>query len=147
MRKTTNNNNNNNRVKAAWSSFEESFALNASIERMFRDSRGRFKTGPAHIIMMELVAVLKLSELLTEVATALDIKGCWKEHPDLVYTVAREAAEAWATIEQADKFRRVQSHPKGAVARVGSAKEEKRAAVRRGGQGSSARSGDSKPRV
>ena len=51
-----------------------------------------------------------------------------------------------STVEQADKLRRVQSRPKGAVARVGSAKEENGAVVGQGGQGSSARSGDSKPR-
>ena len=82
---------------------------------------------------------------MNEVATALAIKGGWKEHQDLVYSVAREAAEPWATVEQADKLRRVQSHTKGAVVRVGSAKEEKTAEVGRGGQGPSARFGDLKP--
>ena len=38
------------------------------------------------------------------------------------------------TVEQADKLRRVQSRPKGAVARMGSAKEKKGAVVGRGGQ-------------
>ena len=52
-----------------------------------------------------------------------------------MYLVAREAAEAWATVEETDKLRRVQPRPKNAVAKVG-----------RGRQGSSARSGDSKPR-
>ena len=75
------------------------------------------------------------------------MKGCWKELTDLVYSVAREAAEAWATDEQANNLRRVQSRPKGVVTRVGSAKkEEKSTVVGRGGQRSSARSGDSKPR-
>ena len=134
------------RVEAAWSSLEEYFALNASIERVFQDYRGRFKSGPAHTITAELVARLHSPEFKTKVATALDLKGSWKEYPDLVYSVAREAAEAWATIEQADKLRRVQSRPKGAIARMGSAKEEKGPVVGRGGQGSSARSGDSKPR-
>ena len=60
-----------------------------------------------------------------EVATALDMKGSWKENPDLVFSVVREAAEAWATVEQADKLSYVRSRAKGAVARVGSAKEEK----------------------
>ena len=53
------------------------------------------------------------------------MKGCWKKYPDPVYSVAREAAEAWATVEQAGNFRLVQSRPKGAVARVGSPKEGK----------------------
>ena len=44
------------RVEAAWSSLEEYFALNVSIERVFQYSRGRFKSGPAHIITAELVA-------------------------------------------------------------------------------------------
>ena len=106
------------RVEAAWSSIEEYFALNASIERVFRDSRGRFKSDPAHIITAELVAGLNPPEFKTKVATALDMKESWKEHPDLVYSVAREAAEAWAAVEHADKLRRVQSRPKGAVART-----------------------------
>ena len=52
------------------------------------------------------------------------MKGCWKERPDLVYLVAREAEEGWATVEQDDKLRYVQSRPKGANARVGSTKEK-----------------------
>ena len=44
------------RVEAAWSSLEEYFALNVSTERVFQYSRGRFKSGPAHIITAELVA-------------------------------------------------------------------------------------------
>ena len=134
------------RVEAAWSSLEKHFALNASIERVFRDSRGRFKSSLVHIITAELVAGLNPPKFQAKIATALDMKECCKEHPDLGYSVAREAAEAWATVEQADKLRRVQSRPKGAVARVGSAKEENGAVVGQGGQGSSARSGDSKPR-
>ena len=63
-----------------------------------------------------------------------------------MYLVAREATEAWATVDQVDKLGRVQSRPKGAVARVGSAKDERGAVVGRGGQGSSACSGDSEPR-
>ena len=50
-----------------------------------------------------------------------------------MYLVAREAAKAGATVEQV-------------VARVGCSKEEKRAVVGRGRQGSSSRSGDLKPR-
>ena len=72
------------RVEAAWSSLEEYFALNASIEHVFRDYRGRFKSGPAHIITAELVAGLNPPEFKTKVATALNRKGSWKEHPDLV---------------------------------------------------------------
>ena len=94
-------------------------------KRVFRYSRGRFKSGPAHIITVDLVAELSPREFRTEVATALDIKGCWKEHPGVVYSVAQEAAEAWATVEQAGKLRRVQSRLKCIVERVGSAKEEK----------------------
>ena len=60
-------------------------------------------------------------------------------------SVSREAAEAWATVEQEDKLRCVQSRAKGAVARVGSAKEERIAGVGHDEQGSSARSGDLKP--
>ena len=134
------------RVEAAWSSLEEYFALNSSIEHVFRDSRDRFKSSPSHIITAELVAGLNPPELKTKVATALDMKNCLKEYPGLVYSVTREAAEAWATVEQVENLRRVYSRPKGAVARVGSAKKGKRAVVGRGGQGSSAHSGDSKPR-
>ena len=107
--------------------------MNASIERVFRNSRGRFDSGPEHIIMAELVARLHPPEFTTEVATALDVNGSWKEHPDLVYSVAREAVEAWEIVEQADELRRVQSRPKGAVARAGTSKEAKAAGVGRGG--------------
>ena len=70
------------------------FALNASFERVLRHYRGRFKSSPAHIITAELVARLNPLELKNKEATAFDMKGCWKEHPDLVYLVAREAVEA-----------------------------------------------------
>ena len=113
---------------------------------MFQDSRGRFESNPARIITAELVVGLHPVEFIAKVATALDMKGGWDEHPDLVYSIAREAAEAWASVAHADKLRRAQSRPKGAVARVGSAKEEKTAGIGRGGQRSSARFGDSKPR-
>ena len=85
-------------------------------------------------------------EFETKVATVLDLQGCWKDHPDIVHLVAREAAEGGATVEQTDKLRRVQSRPKGAIARVGSAKEEKGEVIGQGGQGSRTRSGDSKSR-
>ena len=49
-------------------------------------------------------------------------------------------------VEQADKLHRVQFLAEGAVARVGSAKEEKTDEVGRSGQRSSAHSGDSKAR-
>ena len=71
-------------MEAAWSSLEEDLPLNASTERVFRDSRGRFKDGPTHIIMAELMAGLHPPELKTKVATALDMKECCKEHPDFV---------------------------------------------------------------
>ena len=92
------------------------------------------------MITTGLMAGLQPPEIKTSVATALDIKrGSWGEHPDLVYSVAREAAVAWAIIEQADKLRRVPSRVKGVIAGAVSAKEEKAAGKRRGGQGSSAR--------
>ena len=56
-----------------------------------------------------------------------------------MYPVAREAVEAWATVEQDDKVRRLQSRRKVAVTRVSRTKEEKGAVV-------SARSGNSKSR-
>ena len=132
-------------MEAAWSSLQEYFALNESIERVFRDSRGRFISGPARIVTAELMAGLHTPEVETKVAAVLDMKGSWKEHPDLVYSVARKAAEAWTTVEQADKLRYVHSRVKGTVARVGNAKGEGTAVVGRGRQGSSACSGDLKP--
>ena len=63
-----------------------------------------------------------------------------------MYSVPREAAEAWATVEQADKLRRIQCRARCAIARVGKGEGGKTAGVGRGRQGSSARSGDSKPR-
>ena len=134
------------RVEAEWSSLEEHFALNANIEHAIQNSRGRFKNGPAHITTAELVAKLNSPEFKTKIATALDIKGSWKEHPDLVYSVVREAPEVWASVQQADKLRHVQSRPKGAVARVSSAQKGKEAVVGQGGKGLKAPFGDSKPR-
>ena len=84
------------RVEAAWSSLEEYFTLNPSIERVFRDSRGSFNSGPARITTVKLVAGLHPPEFKTKVATALGM-GSWKEQPDLVYSVAREAVGAWET--------------------------------------------------
>ena len=66
---------------------------------MFRDSRGRFKSVPVRIITAKLMAGLHPPEFKTKVATALNMKESWKEHPDLVYSVVREAVEAWATVE------------------------------------------------
>ena len=86
------------------------------------------------------MAGLHSPEFKTKVATALNMMGNWKEHPYLVYSVAREAAEDWATVDQTDELHRVQSRAQGAVARVASAKEEKTAGVGRGGQCSSTRS-------
>ena len=53
------------------------------------------------------------------------MKRSWKGHPDLVYSVTREAAEAWATVEQADKLSCVQSRAKGAFVRVEIARRKK----------------------
>ena len=77
---------------------EEYFALNAIIERV---------CGPAHIITVELMAGLHPPEFKTKIATALDMKKSWKENPDLVYSIVREATEARVIVEQADKLRRV----------------------------------------
>ena len=96
--------------------------------------------------MVKLVAGLYPPEFKTKVAISLDMKGSWTEHPDAMYSVAREGVEAWETVEQADKLRRVQSRAKGVVARVGSIKESKATGIRRGEHRSSARSGDLKPR-
>ena len=60
------------RVKAAWSSLEEYFALNASTERAFRGCRGRFKS--VSRFSWELVVGLNQPEIKTKVATALDMK-------------------------------------------------------------------------
>ena len=77
------------RVEAAWISIEEYFTFNAIIERVFQYSRGKFKNGPAHIITLELMG-LHPPKFKTKAATALDMKRSWKEHPDLVYAVARK---------------------------------------------------------
>ena len=75
------------KVKAAQRSLEKYFTLNASIERVFRHCRGRYKNGPAHIVTVKLVAGLHPPEFKTKVVTALDMKGSWKKHPDLVFSV------------------------------------------------------------
>ena len=62
-------------VEAVRDSLEEYFALNASIERVFRNSHCRLRSGPAHIITAELVVGLHPPEFKTKVATALDVTG------------------------------------------------------------------------
>ena len=75
------------RVEVAWSSLEEYFALNASIELVFRDSRRRFKSGPAHIITAELVAGLQSPEFQIKEAIALDMKGSMQQlDPETLYS-------------------------------------------------------------
>ena len=86
-------------------SIEKYFALNARIDRVFGESRGCFFDGLACIITVELMVGLHPPEFKAKVATALEMKGSWKEHPDLLYSVAREVAEAWETAEQADRLR------------------------------------------
>ena len=61
------------RVEVAWSSLEEYFTLNASIERVFRRFRGRFNS-PVCIITAKLVAGLHPPEIKTKVASTLDMK-------------------------------------------------------------------------
>ena len=61
------------RVEAAWSSVEEYFALNASIERVFRDSCSKFISGPAYMITVELMTGLHPPQFKTKVSTALNI--------------------------------------------------------------------------
>ena len=79
---------------------QEIFYLNASIERVFQYSRCRFNSGSARIITAELVARLHPPGSKNKVATAIDMtKGGWKWHPDLVYSVLREAVETWETVE------------------------------------------------
>ena len=106
-------------------SLEEYFALNASTERVFRGFRGRFKRSPTCIITAELVVGLHRPEFKIKAATTLDMKRSWKEYPDIVYSVAREAAKTRATFEQVNRFCCIQSRAKGAVGRVDIAEEIK----------------------
>ena len=55
-------------MESAWSSLEEYFALNASIERVFRDSRGSFNSGPERITV-KLVTGLHTAEFTSEQET------------------------------------------------------------------------------
>ena len=95
------------RVEGQWGALEEFFAENASAERAFRDD-DIFKPGPANIITKELLAGLTPPEFKSKVLNMLHMKGGWKEDPGLVYDTAREAAEAWKTVEAADRQRRQQ---------------------------------------
>ena len=72
---------------------------------MFRDSRGQWKSGPAAVFSKAVVAGLAPPEFKLKVQSKLDMMGGWKDKPDNVLELIREAAIDWRTVEQADKRR------------------------------------------
>ena len=83
----------------------ELYFENPAAENVFRDSRGQWKSGPAAVFSKAIVAGLAPPEFKLKVQSKLDMMGGWKDKPDNVIELIREAAIDWRTVEQADKRR------------------------------------------
>ena len=92
------------RIDAVHSRLEQYFE-NPSAERVFRDTLGAYKRGPAAVISKALVAGLNPSEFKLKVEHQLEMRGAWKDNPKEVLGLVREVAVAWRTVEMADKQR------------------------------------------
>ena len=73
--------------------------------RVFRDTLGAYKRGPAAVISKALVAGLNPPEFKLKVEHQLEKRGAWKDKPKEVLGLVREVAVAWRTVEMADKQR------------------------------------------
>ena len=76
----------------------ENYFENPTAETIFRESNGKYKKGPAAVITKALVANLHPPEFKTKVESKLDMQGGWKEKPELVFDVVRDAAVEWRTV-------------------------------------------------
>jgi len=83
----------------------EAYFENPSASAVFRDSHGKYLSGPARIITRSFVAGLKPREFKSKIEGVLDMRAGWKTDPDQLFDIAREAAIAWRTVEQADRIR------------------------------------------
>ena len=92
------------RIDAVHSRLEQYFE-NPSAERVFRDTLGAYKRGPAAVISEALVVGLNPPEFKLKVVHQLDIRGAWKDKPKEVFDLVREVAVEWRTMEMADKQR------------------------------------------
>ena len=92
------------RIYAVHSRLEQYFE-NPSAKRVFRDTLGAYKNGPAVVISKALVAGLNPPEFKLKVEHQLEMRGAWKDKPQEVFYLVREVAVAWRAVEMADKQR------------------------------------------
>ena len=92
------------RMDAVHSRLEQYFE-NPSAERVFRDTLGVHKRGPAAVISKALVAGLQPPEFKLKVEHQLERRGALKDKPKEAFHLVREVAVEWRTVEMADKQR------------------------------------------
>jgi len=86
---------------------------NPKSKALFCETSGAFKKGPAQVITKNLVAGLTPPEFKKKVESVLAMRGHWKDDPELVFDLVREAATEWRTVEQFERDRG--SHRGGAA--------------------------------
>ena len=72
---------------------------------------GVVQEGPSRVITGVFMAGLHPPEYKTRVENAPQMRAGWTDDPDVMFEVAKEAAEEWRVVKQADK------HSQGAVPR------------------------------
>lgn len=77
-----------------------------NVKKVFRDDANQYKSGPAKVITTALLVGLYPPEFKFNVVSIVDTRGGWKDNPDEVIAVMRDAAVEWRTVEQGDKLRR-----------------------------------------
>ena len=92
------------RIDAVHSRLEQYFE-NPSAGRVFRDTLGIYKRGPAAVLSKALVAGLSPPEFKLKVEHQLEMRGAWRDKPKKVFGLVPEVAVAWRTVEMADKQR------------------------------------------
>ena len=85
----------------------ETFFENPSVERVFRDDKGKYKHGLASIVISNKAFVVGLhsSEFKVKVQHELDMRPSLKDKPDDFFVTVRDAAVDWRTVDFADKRR------------------------------------------
>ncbi|CAB1109830.1 unnamed protein product [Ectocarpus sp. CCAP 1310/34] len=78
---------------------------NPRSKALFCEVNGAFKPGPAQVITKHLVAGLTPPEFRKKVDGILAMRERWKEDPELVFDLIREAATDWRTVEQFERDR------------------------------------------
>ena len=92
------------RINDVQSRLKEYFE-NLSATRVFLDTLGAYKRGRAAVTGKALVAGLNPPEFKLKIEHQLEIRGAWKDKPKEVFSLVREVAVAWHTVEMGDKQR------------------------------------------